>query len=222
MKIRKLVNSVLVIAFMAAVFGVAGVLIRKADEQMVAHKGISTESTGTESVITYSFENGSLIARLAALGVAADPVSQDRLQGGFGGSLINRRSGAIILRDIRAVSRGTGETLRKFRFSFEPGTLAPGYQYAFSGTVPVSPEFFNTSIRSYDVALRIVTDAGVIEVPLDIYSLEVEPAIAAGLLTTNQVTMGDSQGAINFMNCERGSAAEVCEPILQQMGLAPF
>ncbi len=219
MKIRKLVNSVLVVAFMAAIFGVATVFIKRADERMVEYTGLATESNGTESVTTYSFGDGSLSGRLSALGVGADQDSRNRLRGEFSGVLINRRSGALKLRGLRAVSRGTGKTLRKFHFVFEPVTLNPGQQYGFSGTVPVSTEFFNTVIHGYDAVLRISTDAGAVDLPLEIYSLEVDPAIAAGLLTTNQVTIGDSHGIINFMNCERASAAEVCDPLLERMGM---
>lgn len=215
MKVRKVFNSILVLAFMAAVFALAAGLIRNSDERMLEQAAATVESTGTETVTTYSFEGGSLVGQVSALAVGG---AEPGLQGRFDAALGNGLKREIKLRGVEAVTRGTRKSLKEFQFSFKKTTLAPGQRYAFGGTVPVSTEFFKKAIRKYDVALRVVTDVGVLELPLGIYTLEVEPALKTGLLQTNQVVVGDSQGIINFLNCEQASAEEVCEPMLEQMG----
>lgn len=218
MKARKIVNSVLVLAFIATVLGAGAVLVRKADQRMAEYIRLITHSTGTESVTTYSFDDGELIGRVSALGVGADDGAQHRLQGSFKASLVNRRSRPLRIRGMQAVTRGTGEALSEFRFSFEKTQVPAGQQYMFAGAVPVSSEFFNRIIRKYDVALRVTTDIGAILLPVEIYTLEVEPALAAGLLSTNQVSFGEAEGIINFLTCEQSSPEQLCEQVLKRMG----
>lgn len=220
MKTWKILNSILVFAFVLAVLWLGSILIRTADERTAEYTGLSTESTGTESVTTYRFDDGVLIGRVSPLSVGADDDAGNSLEGRFSALLVNQWDRSIKVRGMKAISRGTGETLRKFDFSFEKATVAPGQQYTFSGAVPVSPEFFNTKVRKYDVALRIATSEGALDLPLEIYTLEVEPAMAAGVLKTNHVSFGEAEGTINFMNCEQASPEQFCEEMLERMGAA--
>lgn len=219
MKVRKTVNSILVLGVVAAVLALAAGLIRKSDERVAEHGGMNTASTATESLTTFSFPEGSVIGRVGALGVGADAAKPNGLEGRIDGALTNRLNHPLRIRDVEAVTRGTGESLRQFRFSFEKATLEPGQRAVFAGAVAVSAEFFNQRIRGYDVMLRVVTDIGAFELPLENYTLEVEPAIAAGLLRTNHVRFGEAEGMIHFLSCDQASAREVCEPMLEQMGL---
>jgi hypothetical protein len=217
-RFRKGVYTLLIIVFMLAVFRLAQLIVKRADERPAENAEQAVESTGTQSITTYGFEGGEVVIRLGALGVAAsDGEGAGQLRAEFKGALANRLDRPIRVRDMEAVTRG-GESLRRFRLSFEKTTVSAGQDYAFSGTAPVDAGFFNGVIRGHDLVLRIATDAGALEAPLQVYTLEVAPALAAGLLKTNRVRFGDAEGMINFLNCEQASAQEVCEPMLRQMG----
>jgi hypothetical protein len=198
-RFRKGVYTMLIVVFMLAVFRLAQLIVKRADERPAENAEQAVESTGTQSITTYGFEDGELVIRLGALGVAAaDEAGQLRAE--FKGALTNRLARALRVRDMEAVTRG-GESLRRFRLSFEKTTLSVGQDYAFSGTAPVDAVFFNEIIRKHNLILRIATDAGPLEAPLQVYTLEVAPALAAGLLKTNRVRFGDAEGMINFLNC---------------------
>jgi hypothetical protein len=217
-RIYKILNSLLVLAVVAALLLLANSIINTADRRIMESAKVTTESTGTETLTAYNFEHGVLYGRLGALNVTADTELEGRLAGAFNAELMNRWNRALKIRDMQAVTRGSGKTLREFDFSFERTTVGPGQDYAFSGSVRVAPELFNEVVRKYDMALRVVTDGGSIELPFTVYTLDVAAALAAGLITTNQVSFGDSVGMIDFLNCEQNSAEDVCEQVLEQMG----
>lgn len=216
-RLRKAAYTLLVVAFMLAVFRLGYLIVERSDERIAEHAHLATESAGTESITTYGFDDGALTGRLSALGVAA---AGNGLRASFDGTLANRLERPIRIRGMQAVTRD-GRSLDEFRFSFEKARVDAGHDYVFSGHAAVSPEFFNRIIRPYDVALRIATDIGALELPFQVYTLEVEPALAAGLLKTNRVRFGEAEGIISFLNCEQVSAHEVCEPMLEQMTAAP-
>ncbi|HEX5057536.1 MAG TPA: hypothetical protein VFX02_13700 [Gammaproteobacteria bacterium] len=221
MKIRKILNSLLVFGFVLAVLVVARLVIERADQGVLRQARMNTHSTGTESITTYGMEDGALSGRVSALGIGADPAARNVLQARFKAVLNNGLRRPVQIRGMRAVTRG-GKSLRQFDFSFEKAVLAPGQDYAFSGAGAADAEFFNEIVRNYDMALRVQTDIGELELPLFIYTLEVETALAAGLLKTNQVSLGEAQGIIHFLNCEQASADRVCEPALKQMETGGF
>jgi hypothetical protein len=218
MRLRKTLNSILVLALMAAVLALAAGLIRESGKRVVVPGGTNSGLAPTGAALTYDFAGGSVIGRLGALAVGADTGVSDGLRGHIDGELTNRLSHALKIRNVEAFSRATGDVLRQFRFRFEKTAVAPGQRFAFAGAVPVPPDFFNRAVRRYDLVLRVVTDIGAFELPLETYTLDVEPAIAAGLLTGNQVRLGEAEGMIHFLHCEQVSAHEVCEPMLRQMG----
>jgi hypothetical protein len=219
-RIYKILNSILVLAVVAVLLLLANSIISTADRRIMESATVTTESTGTETLIAYNFEHGSLYARVSALNVAADADAQGQLWGNFSVEILNRWNRALKIRDMQAITRGTGKTLQGFDFTFERAAIGPGQDYPFSGRVRVSPELFNDVVRKYDMALRVVTDGGSIELPFTVYTLDAAAALAAGLITTNQVSFGDSVGVIDFLNCEQSSAEDVCEQVLQQMGAA--
>lgn len=222
-RIRKTAYTLLVIVFMLAIFRLGYLLVERSDERIAEPASLTTESTGTESITTFRFEDGTLTGRLSALsvGAAEDGARGKALTARFDGALVNRLGRAIRIRDVQAVTRDGARNLDEFRISFEKARVDAGANYVFSGAAPVSAEFFNGVVRRYDMTLRIATDIGALEMPLQVYTLEVESALAAGLLKTNQVRFGDAVGIINFLNCEQVSAHEVCEPMLEQMAVAP-
>jgi hypothetical protein len=217
MKIRKTLGSLLVLGFMLGMFGLARLAVKDADQGIAQQAAVNTQSTGTESITAYVFENGTLTGRVSALGIGADPAVHDSLQARFKAVLNNGLRRPVKIKGIQAVTRD-GKSLRQFDFSFEKVELAPGQDYAFSGAGAAGAEFFKEIVRKYDMALRVQTDIGELELPLFIYTLEVEAALAAGLLKTNLVSLGEARGVIHFLNCQQVSADQVCEPMLQQMG----
>lgn len=220
-RLRKAAYSLLVIVFMLAVFRLGYMIVERSDQRLAQHAQPATEPAGTESITTYRFDNGTLAGRLSALGVGApEGDARDGLRASFTGTLANRLDRAVKIRGMQAIARGDGRSLDEFRFTFKKAKVDAGQDYVFSGETPVSPEFFNRIIRRYDMALRIATDMGALELPFQAYTLEVEPALAAGLLKTNRVRFGEAEGIISFLNCEQVSAHEVCEPMLEQMTAA--
>ncbi|HEY3487229.1 MAG TPA: hypothetical protein VGL10_04125 [Gammaproteobacteria bacterium] len=220
-KTYKIVNSVIVFTFVIAVLLIINVLIKTAGEQAIKYTEVVTQSNKQESVTTYKFAEGAVIGRVSALNIGADDLMENVLQGKFTGSITNLWDRAIAIRDLRAVSGGSGEELSGFSFQFEQAAIKPEQQYAFSGTVRMSDELFNGVIRRYDLRFQVITNAGSIELPLEIYNLEVAPALAAGLVKTNRVTIGDSEGTISFLNCEKASPQNLCGQVLEQMGAGP-
>jgi hypothetical protein len=217
MKLRKILNSLLVLGFLLAMLGVAQRVIERADQGIVQQATVNTRSAGTESITTFHFGNGTLTGRVSALDIGADAEARDSLQARFKAALINGLQQPVKIQDVQAVTRG-GRSLRQFDFSFEKAELAPGQNYTFAGAGSADAEFFNGIVRKFDMALQVKTDIGELELPLITYTLEVEPALAAGLLKTNRVSLDEAQGIIHFLNCEQASAGQVCEPVLEQMG----
>jgi hypothetical protein len=218
MRLWKILNSLFVLGFLLALLGVALHVIEKADRGIVPQAAVNTRATGTETITTYGFGNGTLTGHVSALGIGADTSARDSLQARFKAVLNNGLRQPLQIRDMRAVTRG-GRHLRQFDFSFEKTELAPGHDYSFAGTAAADVEFFNEIVRKFDLALRVQTDIGELELPFMTYTLEVEAALATGLIKTNRVSLGEAQGIIHFLNCKQASVMEVCEPMLKQMGL---